>query len=387
MKWLLSKTKGDVWIWSVVGMLTMISVLAVYSSIGILAYQKGTSTFYYLAKHTMMIAAGLVLMYYTHKLPYKWYAGISRIAIVVALALLGLTYFIGVEINDAQRWIAIPGLGITFQPSDFARLALFMFLARQLSKKQETIKDFRKGFLPVFGAVMGVFVLIAPANLSNALMIFGTSMLLMLIGRVSFKQMAMVCGAGLLVLTMVVFFGPRRGVYMNRICAHSPALCDQFNIEHKVKVDDTYQADQAKVAIATGGVFGKGPGNSTQRNFLPSPYADFIFAIIIEEYGIAGAVILILLYLIFLFRSVRIVTRAPKAFGALLATALSFSLVVQAFSNMAVATGLFPVTGAALPLVSMGGTSILFTSIAFGIILSVSRDIEEMEKGAENDLA
>ncbi|MNE55364.1 Lipid II flippase FtsW [compost metagenome] len=178
---------------------------------------------------------------------------------------------------------------------------------------------------------------------------------------------------------MVVFFGPRKGVYKARV--------EAFLHPEMVHSDKNYQSDQAKIAIATGGITGKGPGNSTQRNYLPSPYADFVYAIIIEEYGMIGGLAVLSLYLVFLYRCVKIVTRSPKAFGALLAAALSFSLVIQAFANMAVATNLFPVTGVALPLVSMGGTSILFTSAAFGIILSVSRDLEEAETGVQGETA
>jgi cell division protein FtsW len=200
-------------------------------------------------------------------------------------------------------------------------------------------------------------------------MLFGVSILLLIMGRISIKQISIVCLAGVVLLGAVMMLGPRRKTYISRI--------DTFIHPEKADPDKAFQANQAKIAIATGGIFGKGPGNSTQRNFLPHPYSDFVFALIIEEYGMVGGVGLVLLYLLFLYRCVLIVTDSPKAFGALLAAGLSFSLTIQAFANMAVAVGLGPVTGVPLPLVSMGGTSILFTSVAFGIILSVSRDIEE----------
>ncbi len=379
MSWFLNNARGDRWIWLVVILLSMLSVLAVYSSTGTLAYQKGADTTYYLLKHGVMIIAGLVLMYLAHLIDYRYYKGISRILLIISLPILAYTLFFGSEINDAKRWITLPIINQTFQPSDFAKLALFMFLARELSNRQENIKDFWKGFSGVFWAVILVFALIAPANMSTALMVFMTCLILMFVGRISIKQISLVALVGIVLMAAFAFFGPRKETYKSRINAY-------INAE-QVDSDKSYQSDQAKIAIATGGLTGKGPGNSTQRNFLPSPYADFIYAIIIEEYGLIGAILIVVLYLIFLYRSVKIITKAPKAFGALLATALSFSLVIQAFANMGVAVNLLPVTGAALPLVSMGGTSILFTSVAFGIILSVSRDIEETEKGARGEIA
>jgi cell division protein FtsW len=295
---------------------------------------------------------------------------------VITIPLLAYTLLFGANVNEASRWVTIPIINQTFQTSDLAKLALITFLARSLSKKQENIKDVKKAFLPIMGSVCGVFVLIALANLSTALMLFGVSILLLIIGRISIKQISIVCLAGLILLSGVMLLGPRRKTYISRI--------ETFLHPERVDPDKSFQANQAKIAIATGGVFGKGPGNSTQRNYLPHPYSDFVFALIIEEYGMIGGVGLVLMYLVFLYRCVLIVTQSPKAFGALLAAGLSFSLTIQAFANMAVAVGLGPVTGVPLPLVSMGGTSILFTSVAFGIILSVSRDNDEnKEKSME----
>jgi cell division protein FtsW len=288
---------------------------------------------------------------------------------VLTIPLLAYTLLFGANVNEASRWVTIPIINQTFQTSDLAKLALITFLARTLSKKQENIKDVKKAFLPIMASVCVVFVLIALANLSTALMLFGVSILLLIMGRISIKQISIVGLAGVVLLGAVMMLGPRRKTYISRI--------DTFIHPEKADPDKAFQSNHAKIAIATGGIFGKGPGNSTQRNFLPHPYSDFVFALIIEEYGMVGGVGLVLLYLLFLYRCVLIVTDSPKAFGALLAAGLSFSLTIQAFANMAVAVGLGPVTGVPLPLVSMGGTSILFTSVAFGIILSVSRDIEE----------
>ncbi|HQS50334.1 MAG: cell division protein FtsW [Sphingobacteriales bacterium 17-39-43] len=369
MERLISKTKGDRWIWLIVILLSVWSLLAVYSATGTLAYKKGVGSEQFLIKHLVMIVGGIALMYFSHLLDYRYYAGISKVLMVITIPLLAYTLIFGASVNEASRWVTIPIINQTFQTSDLAKLALITFLARTLSKKQENIKDVKKAFLPIMAAVCAVFVLIALANLSTALMLFGVSILLLIMGRISIKQISIVCLAGVVLLGAVMMLGPRRKTYISRI--------DTFIHPEKADPDKAFQANQAKIAIATGGIFGKGPGNSTQRNFLPHPYSDFVFALIIEEYGMVGGVGLVLLYLLFLYRCVLIVTDSPKAFGALLAAGLSFSLTIQAFANMAVAVGLGPVTGVPLPLVSMGGTSILFTSVAFGIILSVSRDIEE----------
>ena len=375
MERLISKTKGDRWIWLIVILLSVWSLLAVYSATGTLAYKKGVGSEQFLIKHLVMIVGGIALMYLSRWLDYRYYAGISKVLMVITIPLLAYTLLFGASVNEASRWVTIPIINQTFQTSDLAKLALITFLARTLSKKQENIKDVKKAFLPIMTAVCAVFVLIALANLSTALMLFGVSILLLIMGRISIKQISIVCLAGVVLLGAVMLLGPRRKTYSSRI--------DTFIHPEKADPDKAFQANQAKIAIATGGIFGKGPGNSTQRNFLPHPYSDFVFALIIEEYGMVGGVGLVLLYLVFLYRCVLIVTDSPKAFGALLAAGLSFSLTIQAFANMAVAVGLGPVTGVPLPLVSMGGTSILFTSVAFGIILSVSRDIEEKKNKAK----
>ncbi|WP_379093477.1 FtsW/RodA/SpoVE family cell cycle protein [Pedobacter sp. UC225_65] len=367
---ILERTKGDRWIWLIIIMLSLISIMAVYSATGTIANKKGISVERYLLfKHVIFVFLGIGMIYISHLLDYKYYAGISKILMIITLPLLLYTLVFGGQINGAARWVQVPVIGLTFQTSDLAKLALITFLARMLTKKQENIKDVKNAFLPIMGSVCVVFILIALANLSTALMLFGVSILLLIIGRISIKQILVVCAGGVVLLMFVIFLGPRRETYKSRINAFMHP-----ELQHS---DKTYQSDHSKIALATGGLFGKGPGNSTERNFLPHPYSDFIFAIIIEEYGTVGGLAIVVLYLVLLYRCVRIVTRSPKAFGALLAAGLSFSLTIQAFANMAVAVGLGPVTGVPLPLVSMGGTSMIFTSIAFGIILSVSRDVEE----------
>jgi cell division protein FtsW len=372
MNKILSNTKGDRWIWLIVILLSAISLLAVYSAIGTLAYKRGVGVESILMKHLAMIVGGIALMYISHKLDYRYYRGISKLLMIITLPLLVYTLVFGSHVNDASRWIAIPGTGLSFQTSDLAKLALITYLARTLSLKQENIKDVKQSFIPIMGAVCLVFILIALANLSTALMLFGVSILLLIIGRISIKQIAVTCLAGGVLLAGVVLLGPRHKTYVSRIHA--------FMHPENANPDKSFQSDHAKIAIATGGVFGKGVGRSDEINYLPEAYSDEIYAIIVEEYGLIGGIVLIGIYLFLLYRCIKIVTKAPKAFGALLAAGLSFSLTIQAFANMAVAVGLGPVTGIPLPFVSMGGTSILFTSVAFGIILSVSRDIEEPKK-------
>lgn len=372
MNRILNNTKGDRWIWLIVILLSAISLLAVYSSTGTLAFKRGVGVESILMKHLAMVVGGIALMYISHKLDYRYYAGISKLLMIVTIPLLLYTLIFGAHINNASRWIAIPGTGLSFQTSDLAKLALITYLARTLSRKQENIKDVKQSFIPIMGAVCLVFILIALANLSTALMLFGVSILLLIIGRISIKQIAITCLAGAVLLTGVIFLGPRRHTYISRM--HT------FMHPDKTNADKSFQSDHAKIAIATGGLLGKGLGHSEQKNYLPEAFSDEIYAVIIEECGLLGGLAIIGIYLFLLYRCIKIVTKAPKAFGALLAAGLSFSLTIQAFANMAVAVGLGPVTGVPLPLISMGGTSILFTSVAFGIILSVSRDIDEPKK-------
>ena len=376
MNWLISRTKGDLVIWGIVLCLSLFSILAVYSSTETMAYKlKDGNTEYYLFKHVFLMVFGLIMMYFAHTINYKYYSRIAQIALVISIPLLIVTYFLGSSVNQAHRWITLPGINLSFQTSDLAKLALIMYTARMLAKKQDVIQDFWKATVPIMGAACIICVLILPANLSTAAVLFATNLLLMFIGRMNWKHILSIVGIGLFTLIVSIFILHKIGgigrvdTWWNRI--------ENYTSGGEEKT--FFQNQQANIAIATGGVLGKGPGNSIQKNFLPNPYADFIFAIIIEEYGLAGACVLIFLYLLLLYRSIGIVLKSPRAFGALLAAGLSLSLVLQAFINMGVATHLFPVTGLTLPLVSMGGTSLWFTSIAFGIILSVSRDIEEKE--------
>ena len=381
MNWLISRTKGDLVIWGIVLCLSLFSILAVYSSTETMAYKlKNGNTEYYLFKHVFLMIFGLIMMYFAHTINYKYYSRIAQIGLIMSIPLLIITFFLGGSVNGANRWLTLPGINLSFQTSDLAKLTLIMYTARMLAKKQDVIQDFWKATVPIMGAACLICVLILPANLSTAAVLFATNLLLMFIGRMNWKHILSIVGIGIVSLTLGIFIlyqiGNSSGKHIGRVDTWVHRIT---NYSEKNDDKTSFQNQQANIAIATGGVFGKGPGNSVQKNFLPNPYADFIFAIVIEEYGLIGGCILIFLYLLLLYRSIGIVLKSPRAFGALLAAGLSLSLVLQAFINMGVATHLFPVTGLTLPLVSMGGTSLWFTSIAFGIILSVSRDIEEKE--------
>jgi len=393
LKELGQKTQGDKVIWAMVLLLALVSMLVVYSSTGLLAYRlnKG-NTELYLFKQIVFIGIGVAIIYFSHRVNYTLYSRAARLLFLLSIPLLIYTLFFGVTLNEGSRWIRLPLINLTFQTSDLAKLALFMYLSRMLSKKQDVIKDFRKGFLPVIIPVGIICMLIAPANLSTALLIGATSLLLMFIGRINIKHILLTIGIAMIPLVMLVALS---AAYYDKEAGKSkelPAILESGRVSTWIKrvqnfvydskqidKDENYQVNQAKIAIAKGGLFGLGPGNSEQRNFLPHPYSDFIYAIIIEEYGLIGGAFVLFIYLVFLFRCIRIFRKCPYAFGVFLALGLSFTLVIQALINMAVTVNLFPVTGVTLPLVSMGGSSFLFTCFAIGIILSVARNVEQME--------
>lgn len=360
--WADRNLKGDPVIWFVVLALSVLSILVVYSATGTLAYKRMEgNTEHYLIKHSMLVLLGLFAMWAAHKIDYRYFSGLSRFALWISVPLLFFTWKFGVNINEASRWIHIPIINQAFQPSDLAKLALIAHLANMLSKRQQNISDIKESLIPILfwcGIICG---LIALTNMSTAMLLFGTCMVLMFIGRVPVKYLFLLILVGLLAGSIAVTIGQRGNTFTSRIE-------DYLNPEEL-----SFQAKQSYIAIATGGISGKGPGQSDQRNFLPHPYSDFIFAIIIEEYGLIGGAVVIVLYLILLYRGMRTVARSEKAYGGLLSAGLSFALVLQALVNMAVAVGLVPVTGLPLPLISMGGTSLLFTGISLGIILSVSR--------------
>lgn len=389
MQGLLNKTKGDKVIWVVVVLLALMGMLVVYSSTGTLAYRLSTSTESFLFKQFVLMVAGLTIVYFAHRVNYTLYSRLALLLFLISIPLLIYTLFFGTEINEGSRWIRLPIIALTFQTSDLAKLALFMYLSRQLSRSQSEIKDFKKGFLPMIIPVGIICILIAPANLSTALLIGATSMLLMFIGRVNFKHIAATIGLALIPVVLLVALAVGFYDKQEQRSKELPALLSEGRVPTWIKriqsfvyadkAESAYQVQQAKIAIAKGGWLGLGPGNSEARNFLPHPYSDFIYAIIIEEYGLVGGVFVLFLYVLLLFRSIQLFRKCPFAFGAFLALALSFTLVIQAMVNMAVNVNLFPVTGVPLPLISKGGSSFLFTCMAIGILLSVARNVEKME--------
>ncbi|MBS1619966.1 MAG: cell division protein FtsW [Bacteroidetes bacterium] len=384
--------RGDRIIWLVVMVLFVFSMLAVYSASSSLAFKNadGNSS-HYLYKQILSALGGILLMYFAHMVDYRYFSRIAQILWIICVPLLLYTMFWGTSINHASRWIRLPLIGWTFQTSDLAKLAVIMLLARMLSKNQDKMDDFRKTVLPMLGVVLLPCIMIAKDNLSTALILFFTSVFILFIGRLAIKHLALLFAASAVVIGLflaVLLLTPDSLLaHMGRMPTWKKRIQTHF-INKEPNADDDYQQRQARTAIARGGILPNGPGNSMQKHFLPEAYSDFIFAIIIEEYGLVGGIFIVFIYLLLLYRCIRIVMDAPKAFGAFLAVGLGVSLVLQAMINMAVAVGLFPVTGVTLPLVSMGGSSVVFTSIAFGIILSVSRNIElTQEQETEEELA
>lgn len=392
MKLINTYLKGDRVIWVLVLIISVYSLLSVYSTAGQLAFKyKGGNTEYYLVQRFIMLSLGFGIMYLAHKVKYTVFSKLSVIGMIITVPLLIITLIMGANLNSATRWLMIPGLGISFQTSDLAKLILITYVARMLAKNQENIKDFKTGFLPIAIPVVIVCALILPANFSTAAMLFLICIILMFIGRVSLKHIGIltgsaVAGFGLLILLAMAApkLLPRLDTWKSRVMTFVGA-----NQEDEAKTTsgqvalskEKYQSDLAKMAIAEGGLLGTGPGNNINKYRLPQGYSDFIYAMIIGEYGsILGGMVILLAYLILLYRAVRIATRSEFAFATFLAIGLSLSMVIQAFINMSVAVGIFPVTGQPLPMISMGGTSTLFTGITLGMILSVSRTLDKKDK-------
>jgi cell division protein FtsW len=369
--------KGDKVVWTIMLILALFSILTVYSATGTLAYKmQHGNTSHYVFKHVITLLMGFTLTFLIHNVNYNMFYKSAKLMLIITIPLLLLTLIMGVSLNSAARWITIPGLGLTFQSSDFAKFSLILYVAYWLSKNQENIEDFKKVFLPIVSVVGIICVLVLPANFSTAALLFIVSVVMMFVGRISFKHLGLLFGICVLAISLIVvliFYAPnvlpRGKTWKTRI----------ESFAGKGEEGSNFQADQSKIAIATGGIMGKGPGNSVQRNFLPHPYSDFIYAIIVEEYGFVGGAIVLFLFLVFLYRAYILAKNSDYKFAVLVAIGLSFSMVFQAMINMAVAVNLIPVTGQTLPMVSMGGSSILFTSISFGLFLSVSRCTEQIK--------
>lgn len=376
MNTLIHKLRGDRVIWMTALFLGLISLLAVYSSISSLAFKReGGSTLHFLFKHGLMLLSGGVIMYYASTVKYTIYSRLSKLVIPITAALLLLTLLLGSNINDASRWITIPIINQSFQTSDLAKVVLIVYLARVLGKHHDQEWTFRDVVLKLMVPVGAICGLILPANFSTAALLFLLCMIIMFIGQVPVKWLLSIVGLAVGAFMLLIMVNeafdlgvlPRVETWEKRISSFGEADSDA-----------NYQVEHAKIAIASGGLLPNGPGSGASRNWLPHPYSDMIYAFIVEEYGsILGGLGLLLLYLILLLRAVRIAHRCEKPFGALVAVGLSLMLVLQAMINMAVAVNLVPVTGQPLPLVSMGGTSVWFTCLAIGIVLSVSRSLDE----------
>ncbi len=371
--YILNRLKGDKVVWLVIFLITMISLLGVYTGAGspVLA-AKGSATFF-LIKHALLLSAGFLIMFLVSRFDYRIFARISDYLLYFSIPVLIYVLFWGRDVNGAARWINL--FGLSFQPSDLGKVALLIHLAKMLTMKQEVIKDFKEGFLPTIAWVVVICGLIAPANLSTAMLLFMTSVILLFIAGVSFKYIGSMLAIGLLCGFILFKVADRAVTWEHRFDSYYKSLTDP-------KFDPGYQVTQAYGAMATGGIIGKGPGGSTQRNYVPNGTSDMIYPIIIEEFGFVGALVVMVLYMVLLVRTIGIVT-ISKTFGALLAAGLSFLLVIQAMANMAVAVGVFPVTGQPLPFLSMGGTSILFSSFALGVVLSVSATSLEDKKSTK----
>jgi len=367
---------GDRIIWAVIIVLSLYSLLSVYSTSGILVFRNpGSSSTYYVFRHGILLMVGLFLVYLTHLVPYRYFSRLSQMLVVIVVPLLIITLVFGEDVNQATRRLEVPVLGFTFQTSDLAKLALIVYVARLLSQKQNEVRDLKKAFLPIVIPVGIICVLIMPEDLSTALILMATCVILMYIGRIRVSHLLLLCVTGILVIGLYAGIS-----YLTKKEDRTTTWGNRMESFFD-KETESYQVEQAKIAIAGGGILGKFPGNSTQRNFLPHSYSDYIYAVIIEEYGlILGGLPILLLYLILLYRAGVLVRKSTRTFPAFLAVGLTLGLVLQAMVHMAVAVNLLPVTGQPLPLVSMGGTSRIITCISLGIILSVSKGIIEQQR-------
>lgn len=375
--------QGDKSIWVIIGVLSLFSFMPIYSASSNLVYTVGGSTFGYMFRHFMHLVLGIGILYGVHKIPYRFFKGLSMLILPVSIFLLILSMTSGTTIQgaNASRWIRIPIVGFTFQPSALAGVALYTYVAQYLTKIKDKEVTFKETILPLWIPVFVVLIFVLPSNFSTAALIFLMVLLLTFIGGYPIKYLLSIIGIGILALTMFVLIAKAfPGTFPHRVDTWISRI-DNFT---KGDAGDTananYQVNLAKQAIASGGVIGLGPGKSVQKNFLPQSTSDFIFAIIIEEFGFVGGAIVIAGYLVLLLRIIIVARRAPSVFGSLLVIGVGLPIIIQALINMSVAVQLLPVTGQTLPLISSGGSSIWMVCLAFGMILSVSSAKEEVEE-------
>ena len=384
----INSLKGDKVIWAFIALLALFSFMPVFSASSNLAYMRHGSgnALTYLLKHAVHIFIGFFIIYQVHKIPYHYFRGISMITLPIIWVLLIYTLIKGtvVEGANASRWLQIPFIGISFQTSTLAAIVLYIYVARYLSKSRETAANFKQSFIELWIPVFITVALIFPANFSTAALIFAMVTMLTFVGKYPLKYIGIILGVGLISgLFFILIVKAFPDAFPNRVDTWISRI-DSFTSDKPG--EDDYQIEKAKIAIATGGIYGLGPGKSIQKNFLPQSSSDFIFAIIVEEYGILGALTILGLYLLLLFRFIIAAHKSNSLFGKLVVVGLGFPIVFQALINMAVAVELLPVTGQTLPLISSGGSSVWMTCIAIGIILSVARNVEQME-GKKNLMA
>jgi cell division protein FtsW len=383
---IINSLKGDKVIWAFVALLALFSFMPVFSASSNLAYMRHGSgnAITYFVKHLAHIFIGFFIIYQVHKIPYHYFRGISRILLPVVWLLLSYTLFFGIEQGSATRWIKVPFIGISFQTSALAFIVLMIFVARYLSKTKSESEPFKKSLVNLWLPIGITIMLILPNNFSTAALIFAMVLMLTFIGNYPLKYLGIIVGSGLLLFVLFVLTAK---VFEQANPNHVPGIFKRVttwenriaNFSNKdADSDDKYQIEYAKTAIATGGIYGLGPGKSVQKNFLPQSSSDFIYAIIVEEYGLIGGISVLCLYLLLLFRFVIAAHKANSTFGKLMVIGLGFPIVFQALINMAVAVQLLPVTGQTLPLISSGGSSVWMTCIAIGIILSVTKKEEEI---------
>ena len=385
MKTIFKHIKGDKTIWAIFAVLAILSFMPVYSASTNLVYVVGSgSTLGYLVKHMVLLIMGFGIIYGVHKIPYRYFSGGSVIMLPIVIILLIFTLTQGTTIGgaNASRWINIPFVGIGFQTSTLAGLVLMVYVARYLARNKEKEINFKESLLQLWLPVAAVLILILPANFSTTAIIFVMILMVAFIGGYPIKYIAFILGIGLLALTFFVLVSKAfPDIMSNRVQTWENRIESFSNPDEK----DAYQVEKAKIAIATGGPVGVGPGKSVQKNFLPQSSSDFIYAIIIEEYGLAGGLLIVSIYFLLFFRMFVVIRKTTTIFGTLLVVGVGCPIIFQATINMAVATNLFPVTGQTLPLISSGGTSIWMTCFALGMILSVSASKEETEEDILDD--
>ncbi|MEP1490087.1 MAG: FtsW/RodA/SpoVE family cell cycle protein [Algibacter sp.] len=390
MQKIFENIKGDRLIWAIVALLAILSFLPVYSASSDLAYGRhNVGTFTLLVKHFVHLLLGFVIMYLVHKIPYRYFKGLSLVMVPIVLVLLVITMMQGTVMGgaSASRWIQIPFVGMSFQTSTFASVVLMVYVARYMSKIKDKEISFKSSVLPLWMPVFMVLALILPSNFSTAAIIFLMVLVLVFLGSYPLRYIAIILGSGAVALVLFVMVAKlTSGPLHVKVTTWENRIKNYSNSE---VTEADYQIEKAKIAIASGGIYGVGPGKSIQKNFLPQSSSDFIFAIIIEEYGLIGGFLLMILYLWLLFRIVIVAQKSDSIFGKLLVLGVGLPIIFTALINMAVAVELFPVTGQTLPLVSSGGTSIWMTCLAIGIILSVSakrEEIKEQESIEDNPL-